>query len=164
MLNAYDAHPSGAPDSVQWSVRVLLAPGSQATALAYLRDHTLRIYSSVSFKPSGDPAPSALETLLAALGGELLSVFISRANRANLTVDALEATVRGSLENPLVAAGVIGEEGSPALAAVEVTLYIASPDPEATLQTILNATLTTAPVYATLSRACPITVTLKLTL
>jgi uncharacterized OsmC-like protein len=164
MLNAYDAHPSGAPESVQWSARVRLTPGSDAPAVAYLRDHSVRISSPVSFKPSGDAAPSALETLLAALGAELATGFAARARRSGRILDALEVTVRASLQNPLVAAGVIGEEGSPALAAAQMTLYVASPEPESALEEILHAALAAAPVYATLSRACPIIVTLKLTL
>lgn len=163
MLNAYDAHPAGAPESVRWSARVRLLPDRVAGAVAYLRDHTLQIASPLSFKTSGDPAPCALETLLAALGGELITGFASRASRAGLILDALEASVSGSLENPLVAAGVIGEEGSPALAAVTLILYVASPEPEATLQEFLDSTLSAAPVYGTLSRACLITVTLKIT-
>src|SRR5687768_11158415 len=108
MLSAYDAHPSGALEGVQWSARVRLTPGHDAVAVAYLRDHTLRISSPVSFKPSGDAAPSALETLLAALGAELATGFASRARRSGLILDALEVTVSAYLENPLVAAGVIG--------------------------------------------------------
>ncbi len=164
MLSAYDVHPAGAPDSVQWSARVLLTPGHDAIAVSYIRDHTLRIFSPVSFRPSGDPAPSALETLLAALGAELATGFASRVRRAGRILDALEVMVRGSLENPLVVAGVVGEVGSPALAALTLTLYVASPEPEPVLQAILDSTLATAPVYTTLSRACPITMTLKWTL
>jgi uncharacterized OsmC-like protein len=164
MLNAYDAHPAGAPDGVQWSARVRLTPGSDAPAVAYLRDHSLRISAPVSFKPSGEPAPSALEALLAALGTELATGFAARARRAGLILDALEVSVLASLENPLVAAGVIGEEGSPALAAAALTLYVASPESEETLRAVCEAALAAAPVYATLSRACPVTVTLKLTL
>lgn len=164
MLNAYDAHPAGAPEGVQWSARVRFTPGPDTIAVAYLRDHTLRISSPISFKPSGDVAPSALETLLAALGAELATGFATRVRRANLILDALEVTVSAYLENPLVAAGVIGEEGSPALAAALLTLYVASPEPEAALQKALDAALAIAPVYATISRACPVTVMLKLTL
>lgn len=164
MLNAYDAHPAGAPESVQWSARVRLTPDSGTAAVAYIRDHSLLISAPISFKSSGDPAPSALETLLAALGAELATGFSSRIRRAGLILDAVEVTVAASLENPLVAAGVIGEEGSPALARADLTLYVASPEPEETLQTICDATCTASPVLATISRACATTVTLKLVL
>jgi hypothetical protein len=164
VLNAYDAHPAGAPESVQWSARVRLTPDTDDVAVAYLRDHSLRISTPVSFKPSGDPAPSALETLLAALGAELATGFASRTRRAGLILDALEVTVVASLENPLVAAGVIGEEGSPALARVSMTLYLASPEPKETLQAICDAAQVASPVLATISRACATTVTLKLVL
>lgn len=162
MLKAYDAHPAGAPDSVSWSVRVLLTPGPGALAVARLREHTLRVHAPVSFKPSGDPAPSSLETLLAALGTEVATGFHTRARRSGKIVDALEASVAASLENPLVAAGVVGEEGSPALARVALTLYVASPEDEADLRDLLDRTLAAGPVHATLARACPVAVTLRL--
>jgi OsmC-like protein len=162
MLSGYDAHPAGAPDAVQWSARARLT--RQGTALVYARDHALTLSCPVSFKPAGDAAPSALDTLLCALAGELVTGLTRRASRRGLTLDACEALVSCSLENPLVAAGVVGEEGSPALAALTVTLFVATPDPETTLQKALAETLAAAPVYTTLRRACPITLTLKLTL
>src|SRR5947208_1466422 len=61
MLNAYDAHPAGAPEGVSWSARVRLTPHSDDAATVYLRDHTLHVSAPVSFKPSGDPAPSAYD-------------------------------------------------------------------------------------------------------
>ena len=162
MLSGYDAHPVGAPDAMQWSARVRLVPDGRA--LAYARDHTLTLANPLSFKPSGDSAPSALDTLLCALGGELVTGLARCAVRRGLLLDACEVVVSGSLENPLVAAGVIGEEGSPALARLAVTLFVATPDPEAAIRRALDDTLSVAPVYATLARACPITLTLKVTL
>lgn len=161
MLSGYDAHPAGAPDAVQWFARVRLT--RTGTALAYARDHSLTVSCPVSFKPSGDPAPSALELLLSALGGELVTGLAKRATRLGLVLDACEALVSCSLESPLVAAGVVGEEGSPALAALAITLFVASPDPEERLHFALDSVLQAAPVYATLARACPITLTLKVT-
>ncbi len=161
MLSGYDAHPAGAPEAVQWSARVRLT--QSGTALAYARDHTLTLASPVSFKPSGDRAPSSLDTLLCALGGELVTGLAKRATRLGLVLDACEAVVSGFLENPLIAAGVIGEDGSPALAALKITLFVASPDSEEAIQKALTETLIAAPVYATLARACPITLALKVT-
>jgi hypothetical protein len=161
MLNAYDAHPAGAPQSVQWSTRVRL---NHKTATAYLRDHTLAIANPISFKPSSDVAPSALEALLAALGGEIATGFALKAERSAIILDALELTVSCYLENPLVAAKVVGETGSPAIAAIQITLYIASPDSEASLNVLLCETIPHLSVYVTLSRACPVEITLKLVL
>jgi hypothetical protein len=167
MLSAYDTHPAGAPQSVQWSARVRLNPRCATTptvATAYVRDHTLPVANPISFKPSGDIAPSALETLLAALGGELATGFVATVSRRGLILDALELTVSCYLENPLVAARVVGEEGSPAIAAMGVTLYIASPEMEDDLQSALAQALPSLPVYTTLTRACPVTITLKIIL
>lgn len=161
VLSGYDAHPAGAPEAVQWSARVRLT--RSGTALAYARDHSLTLSCPVSFKPSGDPAPSALDTLLCALGGELVTGLAKRTTRLGLVLDACEALVSCSLENPLLAAGVIGEVGSPALAALSVTLFVASPDSEDALQKALQEALIAAPVYATLARACPINLSLKVT-
>jgi hypothetical protein len=161
MLSGYDAHPAGAPEAVQWSARVRLT--QRGAALAYTRDHTLTLSSPVSFKPSGDAAPSALEMLLCALGGELVTGLAKRTTRLGLTLDACEVLVACSLENPLLAAGVIGEVGSPALAALSITLFVASPDLEDAFQGALQETLLAAPVYSTLARACPINLSLKVT-
>ena len=162
MLNAYDAHPAGAPQSVQWFARVRLNTSTPNTiAQVYLRDHIVTISSPVSFKPSGDPAPSALENLLAALGGEIATGFAGEAKRKSLILDNLEITLSCYLENPLVAARVRGETGSPALAAIVITLYVASPEEEERLTTLLTQTLAHFPVYSTLSRACPIDIVWK---
>ncbi|MGC4047295.1 MAG: OsmC family protein [Armatimonas sp.] len=161
MLSAYDTLPAGAPESVTWSVRARL---KGKDTVVHARDHTLSFSRPVSFLPKGDSAPSALEGLLAALAGELVSGFMAVANRQQLTVDACEVQVVASLENPLVAAGVIGEEGSPALGKLAATLYVATPDAEGDIRAALDTALTRGPVYATLARACPTSITLKITL
>jgi len=159
VLNSRDARPVGAPDAVSWTARVGWHGG---LALARARGHGVAVLAPVRFTAGGDPAPAALDLLLCALGGEILSGFARAAARAGLTLDAAEAAVDAYLENPLVAAGVVGEAGSPALAAAGVSLYASSPDPEAALRAVLDAVLSQAPVHATLARACPITVELCL--
>jgi hypothetical protein len=158
VLNAYDAHPAGAPQTVQWAARVRwIAPH----ATVYLRDHKVAVANPVSFKPSGDVAPSALEMLLSALGGEVVTAFTAQATRSGAVLDAVEAAVSTYLKNPLVAAQVVGEVGSPALAALAITLYVASPETEETIHALWDEVRPHLPVYATLSCACPITLVLK---
>ena len=161
MLSAYDALPAGAPESVTWSVRARL---KGKDTVVHARDHALSFSRPVSFLPKGDSAPSALDGLLAALAGELVSGFMAIAQRRQLVIDACEAQVVASLENPLVAAGVIGEEGSPGLGKLTATLYVATPDSEDDVKSALDAALVRGPVYATLARACPTNITLKITL
>ena len=159
MLKSRDARPVGAPDTVRWTARVRWQGG---LALARARGHDVPVLAPVRFTTGGDPAPAALDLLLCALGGEILSGFARAAAQAGLTLDAAEAAVDAWLENPLVAAGVVGEVGSPALAAAHVSLYASSPDPEPVLRAALNAALVRSPVHATLARACPVTVELCL--
>lgn len=76
--------------------------------------------------PIGEPlglgadrsAPAAIELALGALGGELLTLFAGLCAREGLALDSLELSLSARIEHPLVALGVVGESGLPAIAAV----------------------------------------------
>ena len=159
MLKDRAARPSGVPQQVSWTARVRWQDGlARATA----RGHDVALLAPLRFTPRGDAAPSALDLLLCALGGEVLSAFVAAAGRAGLTLDQTEAAVSAHLQNPLLAAGVIGESGSPALADAAVTVYASSPDSRAALEAALALALPRLPLHATLSKACPVRVYLVL--
>lgn len=157
MLKDHTARPWGAPDAVSWTARVRWHAG---LAHATSRGHAVTVLAPLRFTQGGDPAPAALDLLLCALGGEVLSAFAAAAVRAGLTLDQTEAAVSARLENPLLAAGVIGESGSPALADAVVTVYASSPDEPAALEAALAAALPRLPIVATLRKACPVRVDL----
>src|SRR5688500_6009082 len=111
MLRAVsDARQSGAPEPPTWTARLRWSDGRHATA--YAGNHAFGIGQPVSFHAT-DAHPSAVEYLLGALGGDLLSGFARAAARRVVPLDALEAAVSGRLNNPLIALGVIGETGHP---------------------------------------------------
>ncbi len=87
----------------------------------YTRTRLFTVGAPASFKPS-DPHPSAVESLLGALSGDVLNGFGIEAARAGITVEALELTLAGRLGNPLVYLGVIGETGDPGVRAIRGTL------------------------------------------
>jgi hypothetical protein len=93
-----------------WTARVRGTGGNQATA--YARNQTFAVCGQASFKEV-DPHPSAVEYLLGALGGDLITGFAAHATRRGIVVDALEASISGRLNNPLVFLSVVGEAGHP---------------------------------------------------
>lgn len=162
MLRDDEERPGGARDVVQWSARGRLSGGDSSVVL--VRSHTLRVSAPLSFRASGDSAASALDTLLAALAGEFVTGFAQETRRRQLHLDSLECVVTATLENPLVAAGVVGESGSPAIAELQVTLFAASPDLEDSLRNVFREFQRKLPVLQTLAKACPIQSTFKLIL
>jgi len=140
-----------------WTVRVRADGPDDATAHA--RRHVLRLGAAAGFDAEA-PLPSAVESLLAALGADLLSTFAATARRARLPHDALEAVLRCTLDNPLVHLGVIGETGSPRIAAIDGTLYVSSDAGTDDIERIWTLTRARSPLYTTLERSVALAVRL----
>ncbi len=134
---------------MDWTVRVQSRHRDEA--IAYARGHELRIGRPVHFDEDYDRL-SALEHTLAALGGDIANGLRAEAQRARLDVDRIEALVKCELENPNAALGVIGEEGTPAIARVEVRLYAETFDDEAAVQAALHRHLQRSPLASTFSK------------
>lgn len=143
--------------SASWTVRVR-ADGQDA-ATAHARQHALRLGAAASFD-SAAPLPSAIEALLGALGADLLSTFAATARRSRVSVDALEAVLTCGLENPLVHLGVVGEAGSPRIAAIDGAFYVSCDADAAVIDRLWAATLARSPLYATLERSVALAVRL----
>jgi len=112
--------------------------------------------------PAQASHPSALDLLVAALASDVLAGFRREAARAGVAIGDAELRVAATLDNPLVALGVVGERGSPALAGVRGTLYVSGDgDPDA-FDPLLAQALARAPVFATLSRAADVRIALEL--
>ncbi len=100
--------------------------------------------------------PSALDLLVSAFVTDLLAGLQREAARDGVSLNDAELNVSAALDNPLVALGVIGETGSPALAELRGTLYVSGQADAGVLARIWQRALERAPVYATLRRVSEI--------
>lgn len=140
----------------RWTVRIRgnSGPGSSA----FVRNHTLAIGQPASFD-TADAAPSAVEMLLAALGGCLAAGFRWRASRRGIEVRNLEVSLSARADNILVFLGV-QEAGSPGLAAVEGKAWVDADGDDEVLEALWRETLARSPVAQTLVRQVPVEVAL----
>jgi hypothetical protein len=143
-----------------WSLRVEGAGDRESKV--YSRKHTFSVGRQASFSDEDDH-PSAVEYLLGALGGDLLSGFRFQAAKQGVQVDALELIVSGRLGNPLVSLGVVGAEGNPGFESISATLYVSSDADESTLEGIWSSTLAISPVVKTLERCVALVLELRVT-
>ncbi|MCB9884948.1 MAG: OsmC family protein [Planctomycetes bacterium] len=135
-----------------WQTRVRWTGGMQAKAT--VRNHSLAIGQPASFDVQ-DEAPSALELLLAALGGALNTGLQWRLSRQGIEVRNLEVVVKGRLADSLVFLGVT-EPGDPGLRALEVTIYADADCDLDKLQETLQETVRRCPVTRSLQRGTEI--------
>ena len=157
-MNSFTSHDPASGASFVWSVRV--RPGQDGQAVASARSNLFTVCGQASFKEA-DPNPSAVEYLLGILGGDLLSGFAAQAKRSGVLLYALEVTVSGRLNNPLVHLGVIGEEGHPGFEEISGTFYVSADAEEADLESLWQETLRRSPLVNTLQRAVTLTLALR---
>jgi hypothetical protein len=140
-----------------WTSRVSWTGEGWATA--YTRNHAFTVSGQASFREA-DAHPDAVEYLLGALGGDLISGFASQATRRGVEVDAMEASIFGRLNNPLVLLGVVGESGHPGFETISCTLYVSADADEKILKEIWQTTLARSPLVNTLDRCVGLTLNL----
>ncbi len=140
-----------------WTSRVSWTGEGWATA--YTRNHAFTVSGQASFREA-DAHPDAVEYLLGALGGDLISGFASQATRRGVEVDAMEASISGRLNNPLVLLGVVGESGHPGFETISCTLYVSADADEKILKEIWQTTLARSPLVNTLDRCVGLTLNL----
>ena len=128
-------------------------------ATAYTRNHAFTVSGQASFREA-DAHPDAVEYLLGALGGDLISGFASQATRRGVEVDAMEASISGRLNNPLVLLGVVGESGHPGFETISCTLYVSADADEEVLKEVWRTTLARSPLVNTLDRCVGLTLNL----
>jgi len=157
-MRSFASHDPTSGSSFVWSVRV--RPGSDGQAVASARSNLFTLCGQASFKDT-DPYPSAVEYLLGILGGDLLTGFAAQAKRLGVLLYALEVTISGSLANPLVHLGVIGEEGHPGFEAISGTLYVSADAEEEELQSVWQEALKRSPLVNTLQRAVTLSLALQ---
>ena len=129
-------------------------------ARAFVRNHSFTIGQPASFD-TADPAPSAIEHLLAALGGCLAVGFRWRASRRGIEVRDLELSLQASSGNILVFLG-LEDGGNPGLARIEGSAYVACDADEAELRALWDETVARSPVAQSLLRGAAVSIDLKL--
>ena len=137
--------------SFGWSARVRWTEGMQARA--FIRNHSFTVGQPASFDTQ-DIAPSAVEYVLAAIGGCLAVGFQWRASRRGLEVRNLEVSLQAQAENILVFLG-LEEQGHPGLKKIEGRLYVDADGDEDVLREIWQETLRRSPVTQSLLREVP---------
>jgi|GEM_PF-1146665 hypothetical protein len=131
-----------------WSVRV--SSSDPQGAVVYARKHRSELGAPISFDAEAE-LPSAVESLLGAIGADLVCGLKDRCKKNRLEVDNVEAVVQGELENPLSYLRVVGEEGSPRLARVTLKIYVETLEDDTAVQNIWDDVLAHSPLYLTLS-------------
>ena len=140
-----------------WQTRVRWRSGLQSQAT--VRNHGFAIGQPASFD-TGDPAPSAIEYLLAAVGGALGNGLQWRLSQQQVEVQALEVVVRGRLHDPMVFLGLA--DGPAGLRSVEITAYVAAAADDDVITQLWQQTLARCPVTTSLSAATTVQATLRL--
>jgi len=143
-----------------WSLRIEGA-GSRESKV-YAGKHAFSVGRQASFAGE-DEHPSAVEYLLGALGGDIVSGFQLQATKQNVRIDGLELVVSGRLGNPLVSLGVVGAEGKPGFQSISATLFVSSDADEPTLLRIWRSTLAISPVVKTLEGCVALALDLRVT-
>ena len=108
-----------------------------------------------------DKAPSAVEYLIGALGGDLVCGLQRAAEAEGIALHGVEITLNGRLDNILTHLGVVGEQGHPGLAAIDGTAYVGSDADDDAIRKAWQRTLNRSPLYHTLTRCAAITIALK---
>ena len=141
-----------------WTVRVRWT--GDRGAQAYARAQSFGVGAQASLHES-DPAPSAIEYLLGALGGDLACGFHREASAQSIPIHGLEVSLAGRLDNVLVHLGVVGEHGHVGLTSITGTIYVNSDADETTIEALWKATLARSPLFTTLSRSAEVSISLR---
>lgn len=135
-----------------WQVRARWSSGMQAKVT--VRNHGFEVGQPASFDTE-DAAPSAIEFLLSAVAGALCTGLQWRLSRRGVEVHNLEVVARAKCHNSLVFLAV-EDTGSPALAGVDLSIYVAADVDEEQLDQTLADTLRRCPVVQSLQQSVAI--------
>jgi len=143
--------------SFVWAARVRWTGGMQAKA--FIRNHAFPVGQPASFDTQ-DPAPSAVEYLLAAIAGCLAVGFQWRASQRGIPIQNLEISLKARSDNILVFLG-LEDQGHPGLQRIEGTLYVEADAEEEALQALWEETLLRSPVTQTVVRQVPVQIPMR---
>jgi TusA-related sulfurtransferase len=135
-----------------WRLRARASGHLQTTV--YCRNFQWTVGQPASFEEK-DANPAAVEALLGALAGDLVSGFATASAQAGLTIDDIELTARGRLHDVMAHLGL--SDGDPAFAAIEVKLFASTFDDPDRVRAVWQETVKRSPLAATLARATELT-------
>lgn len=124
--------------------------------VAPLRGEELRVREAVSFDGKGE-IPSALEQFFSSYGGDLVAGVLRILRSKRIEVFSVEAVVSGELENAMVHLGVVGEEGSPRVRSISVTIYVSADEGLGALEKVVDLAFDRSPLHQTLNKSVEIT-------
>jgi TusA-related sulfurtransferase/uncharacterized OsmC-like protein len=140
-----------------WSARLRWTEGMQAKA--FVRNHAFSVGQPASFDTQ-DVAPSAIEYLLAAVGGCLAVGFQWRASRRGIEVRNLEVSLQAQAENILIFLG-LDDAGHPGMKQIDGRLYVDADAADDVLQDIWQQTLQRSPVTQSVARQVPVHIDMR---
>jgi hypothetical protein len=132
----------------EWRLRTRVTGHQKSTT--YCRNFSFDVGQPVSFEEK-DQYPSAVEYLLGALSASLATGFATEAARAGLTIDDIEITAHGQLNNPLALLGL--EDGDPAFSCIDIRCFASTFDDEGKVRAAWDLAVRSSPLVATLRRA-----------
>jgi hypothetical protein len=147
------------PPEPSCAMRGLL--GSDGVVRLVTRNLSFGAMGSTAFDPDAK-YPAALDLLVGALVTDLLSGLHREARRDGVTIHGAEASIAVSLDNPLVALGVVGEVGLAAIATIRGSIYASCDAPAESMHALWQRVLARAPVHATLTRSADVHLELQL--
>lgn len=139
----------------KWSLR---ARRTNETDI-YSRNFSWKSGHSIDFDRKGK-LPTSLEQFFGSLVADLINSLVARCSRKQIEFDDLEATLNGTLHNPIAAAGI--EEGDPSVKEIKVTVFATSPAAESEIRAEWELAVQGSPVFQTFVKSCPIELKLVL--
>jgi hypothetical protein len=149
---------SSAPHRLSVRVR----SDARTGARVYVRKNHFDIGAPVSFDEQY-PAVTALDYLLGAIAGDLVSGLQGLARRERVVLDHVEAVVQAELSNPLVCLGAVGAEGDPGLEAISVKLFVDTLEDEQRVRDLWGEVLRRSAIWHTFRASVPFDIELELT-
>ena len=121
----------------------------------FVRSQQVRVGAPISFDEQ-HPLPTALELMLGALGSDVAVSLLALASKKRVEIDHVEVVVEGTINNPLVWLGVVGEQGSTALEQAQVKVYVGTLETPERVHPLWNEAIARSPLVSTLTRALAI--------
>jgi hypothetical protein len=141
----------------EWKARARCTGHLKSTV--YFRNFSIEIGQPASFEES-DKHPSAVEYLLSALAGDLVTGFSTECTKSSLKVDDIEMTISGKLNNILAHLGL--EEGDPSFASIEMKCFVSTFEDEAKVREVWERTVRRSPLAVTLRKAVDVNIKLAI--
>lgn len=140
--------------------RTVRARVARDKTVVFAGKSSLTLLSRVTAAPiETDPDP--IDTLLGALAADLFGCLGRALTRRRIALDELECTVTAALESPMVAVGVVGEEGSPALSTVTVAAFASTSGTDEAVQEAWADAVRTCCLAQTLAKSTNLITTLR---